>query len=234
MAKYITILLMTLSLVSCDPKQVQQALDILNQTGNSYSVADGLKQALEFGVDNSVKRLSSQGGYLNSIYKIMLPPEAQKVVNTVEKIPGFNNVEQKILAKINESAEDAASKAGPIFLNAIRGITFDDAMNILMGNDNAATTYLNQRTFNPLYGEFNPVIVNSLNKFGALDYWTEIVTAYNKIPLVKKVNPDLGDHITSKALDGLFALIAKKEKGIRTDVSQRTTDLLKNVFAKQD
>lgn len=227
---------MTLTLVSCDPKHLQTAMDILSETSSAgtFNVADGLKQALEFGVDNSVKRLSASGGYLNSIYKIALPEEAQKVIDVVAKIPGFDNVEQKILQKINASAEDAASKAGPIFLNAIRGITFEDATNILMGNDNAATSYLNQKTFNPLYGEFKPVIGNSLNKLGALDYWSEIVTAYNKIPLVKKVNPDLGDHIANKALEGLFSLIAVKEKGIRNDVNQRTTDLLKNVFAKQD
>jgi hypothetical protein len=235
MTKYLSILCLTLGLVSCDPKQIQSALDLLNSSGGtSFSVADGLKQALEVGVDTSVKKLSAQGGYMNSVYKILLPEDAQKVINVVKKVPGFDNIEQRILSKINESAEDAAKKAAPIFVSAIRGMTFADATDILMGNQNAATTYLHNKTYNPLYGEFKPVIVNSLNKFGALDLWADVVETYNKIPLLQPLNPDMADHVTGTALKGLFSLIEVKEKGIRTDVTQRTTDLLKDVFAKQD
>ena len=121
-----------------------------------------------------------------------------------------------------------------IFLQAIKTMTFDDAMNILMGPKDAATTYLNNRTYNSLYGEFNPVIDTSLDIFSVQEYWAKAVNTYNKIPFIDKVNPDLGDHVTTEALKGLFSLIAKKELGIRDDVSQRTTDLLRKVFAKQD
>ncbi len=236
MYKYLSILCLTLGLVSCDPKQLQTALDIINSTaqGSQFSVADGLKEALNFGVDASVKKLSADGGYLNSIYKIALPQEAQNVVNLVKKVPGFQNIETRIISKINAAAEDAATKATPIFVSAIKSITFDDAMTILKGKNNAATQYLNNKTYNPLFNEFKPVIVNSLNKVGALDLYTDIINAHNKIPFVEQKNPDISKHITDKALVGLFALIAKKEKGIRTDVSQRTTDLLKNVFSQQD
>jgi hypothetical protein len=139
-----------------------------------------------------------------------------------------------LIKKLNQGAEDAASKAGPIFLQAIKTMTFDDVMNILMGPNDAATNYLNNKTYNSLYGEFNPVIDNSLNKFNVQEYWGKAVDTYNKIPFVDKVNPDLGDHVTTEALKGLFSLVAIKELGIRQDVSQRTTDLLKKVFAKQD
>jgi len=234
MYKYLSILCLTLGLVSCDPKQLQSALDLINGASSGYSVADGLKEALNVGVDASVKKLSADGGYLKSIYKIALPQDAQKVVNVVKKIPGFQNVETRIIEKINTAAEDAASKASPIFVDAIKSITFDDAMNILKGKDNAATQYLNKKTYNPLFGEFKPVIISSLNKVGALDLYADIINAHNKIPFVVKKNPDISKHITDKALTGLFSLIAKKEKGIRTDVSQRTSDLLRNVFAQQD
>jgi hypothetical protein len=236
MYKYLSIMFLTLTLVGCDPTSVQRAIDLLNTTGTSgqFSVADGLKQALDFGVDSSVKQLSAQGGYLNGIYKILLPEEAQKVINVVSKVPGFQNVEANIIKKINTAAEDAATKAGPIFVNAITSITFDDAMNILKGNNNAATTYLDGKTHTALYREFQPVIVNSLNKVGALDLYSDVVTKYNTLPLVEKKNPDISDFITERALDGLFGLIAKKEEGIRTDINQRTTDLLRNVFAQQD
>ncbi len=233
--KYLTILLTSLMLISCDPKDLQ---NILNTVGNvplsNADIAAGLKEALDKGVDQSVKTLAAKGGYYDSVYKILLPKEAQGVIDKLKIIPGFSNLEQEAIKKINQAAEDAASKAGPIFLSAIKQMTFDDAMNILMGDKNAATQYLHRTTYNALYNEFKPVMVNSLNKFGALDLWKDAIDQYNSIPFITKVNPDLADHVSTKALVGLFSLVEKKEAGIRTDISQRSSDLLKRVFAKQD
>jgi hypothetical protein len=231
--KKIYFFLLPLFLISCDPADIQKAMDTFNTVSNT-DIANGLKQALNFGVDDSVKFLSKDGGYYNSVYKILLPPEARKVTDRLKGIPGFGDIEEVIVKKLNQGAEDAASKAGPIFFDAIKTMTFDDAMNILMGQENAATNYLSNKTYNNLYGEFNPIIDSSLNKFNAQEYWAKAVNTYNKIPFIDKVNPDLGDYVTTEALEGLFALVAKKEVGIRADVSQRTTDLLRKVFAKQD
>jgi len=231
--KKIYFFLLPLFLISCDPADIQKAMDSLNTVTNA-DVANGLKQALNFGVDESVAFLSKDGGYYNSAYKILLPPEARKVTDKLKSIPGFTDIEDVLIRKLNQGAEDAASKAGPIFFDAIKMMTFDDVMNILMGPNNAATSYLNNRTYNNLYSEFNPVIDNSLNKFNVQEYWAKAVNTYNKIPFIDKVNPDLGDYVTTEALSGLFALVEQKEAGIRTDVSQRTTDLLRKVFAKQD
>ncbi len=231
--KKVYFFLLPLFLISCDPADIQKAMDTLNVVSNT-DIANGLKQALNFGVDESVEFLSKDGGYYNSAYKILLPPEARKVTNKLKGIPGFGDVEEVIIRKLNQGAEDAATKAGPIFFDAIKTMSFDDAMNILMGPENAATGYLNNKTYNNLYGEFNPIIDNSLNKFNAQEYWAKAVNAYNKIPFVEKVNPDLGDNVTDEALKGLFEKKKKKEIGIREDVSQRTTDLLRKVFAKQD
>lgn len=233
--KFVPYLLMSLFLVACDPKDVQKVLDSVGSgVLSNADVANALKQALDKGVDQSVKSLSAQDGYYASVYKILLPDEAAKIIDKLKFIPGFTNLEEEAIKKINKAAEDAASKAGPIFLNAIKQMTFDDAMGILMGEKNAATTYLHNKTYQPLYGEFKPVMVSSLNKFGALDLWADAINKYNSLPFVTKINPDLADHVTSKALVGLFALVEKKELGIRSDVSQRTTDLLRKVFAKQD
>jgi len=231
--KKIYLFLLPLFLISCDPADIQKAMDTLNTVSNS-DIANGLKQALNFGVDESVDFLSKDGGYYNSVYKILLPAEARKVTDKLKNIPGFGDIEEVLIRKLNQGAEDAASKAGPIFFDVIKTITFDDAMNILMGPENAATNYLNNRTYNSLYGEFNPIIDNSLDKFKVNEYWAKAVNTYNKIPFVDRINPDLGDYVTTEALEGLFGLVAKKELGIRKDVSQRTTDLLRKVFAKQD
>ncbi|MFT4535305.1 MAG: hypothetical protein ACI9P5_002671 [Saprospiraceae bacterium] len=231
--KKIYLFLLPLFLVACDPADLQRAMDTLNSVTNT-DIANGLKQALNFGVDDSVKFLSRENGYYASAYKILLPEEARKVTDKLKFIPGFQNVEEELIKRLNKGAEDAASKAGPIFFSAIKSMSFDDAMNILMGPKDAATTYLNNKTYTGLYSEFSPIIDQSLEKFNVQDYWAQAVNQYNKIPFITKVNPDLKDYVATEALKGLFSLVAKKELGIREDVSQRTTDLLKKVFAKQD
>ena len=231
----IVLVLIPLFLLSCDPKDLQKVLDSVGSVPlTNADIAAGLKQALDKGVDQSVKTLSVTDGYYASIYKILLPEEATKVIDKLKFLPGFSDLEEQAVKKINKAAEDAASKAGPIFLNAIKGMTFEDVMGILMGEKNAATTYLNNKTHQALYDEFKPVMVSSLNKFGVLDLWSDAINKYNTIPFITKVNPDLADHVSNKALVGLFALVEKKELGIRSDISERTTDLLKKVFAKQD
>lgn len=233
--RYLSYLLISLLMISCDPKDLQKVLDGMgNVPLSNADIASGLKEALDRGVDQSVKTLSAQDGYYASVYKILLPEEATKVIDKLKIIPGFSNLEEEAIKRINKAAEDAASKASPIFLGAIKQMTFDDVMSILMGNKNAATQYLHSKTYNNLYAEFNPVMVNSLNKFGALDLWKDAITKYNSLPFITRINPDLADHVTSKALVGLFALVEKKELGIRTDISQRTSNLLQKVFAKQD
>ncbi len=222
-------------MISCDTKDLQKVLDgMSNVPLSNADIASGLKEALDKGVDQSVKMMSATDGYYASIYKILLPEEAAKVIDKLKFIPGFTNLEEEAIKRINKAAEDAASKAGPIFLGAIKQMTFDDVMGILMGNKNAATQYLHYKTYNNLYAEFNPVMLNSLNKFGALDLWRDAITKYNSLPFITRINPDLADHVTSKALVGLFSVVEKKELGIRTDISQRTSNLLQKVFAKQD
>lgn len=211
-------------------------MDTITGSGTltSAEIASGLKQALEFGISEGAQRLSERDGYYKSIYKILLPPEARKVTERLQAIPGFSDVEEIILEKINRGAEDAAKKAAPIFVDAIKAMTFNDALGILMGENNAATTYLHQATYDRLYDTFNPVIIESLDKFNARQYWADAVNTYNKIPFIEKANPDLDDYVTQEALEGLFSMVAKKELDIRNNVSARTTDLLRRVFAKQD
>ena len=219
----------SVTLISCDALK-QAASTILS----NEDVGAGLKEALNVGVVNGADALAQKGGYFNSAYKILLPPEAQQVTSRLKFIPGFSDVENQVLKKINAGAEDAAVKAKPIFLNAIQQMTFEDAMGILMGGQTAATTYLKSKTYDQLYAAFQPQIITSLDQFDARKYWGTAVNAYNKIPLLDRVNPSLDDYVTKEALKGLFTMVENKEKAIRTDQSQRTSDLLKRVFAKQD
>ncbi len=216
------------------------ACDVLNSlaTGElpltEADVAAGLKEALTIGSGKGADLLSQKDGYYKSAYKILLPAEARQVTERLKVVPGFSDVEEIILERINRGAEDAAAKAKPIFANAIRQMTITDAMNILMGNNDAATRYLERTTADALYQEFNPVIVESLDKFNARKYWADAVNAYNRIPLVNKANPSLDDYVTREALKGLFGMVEKEELNIRSNLSARTSDLLKRVFARQD
>jgi len=228
------LLLVTLFLfTSCS--DLQRILDeTTDRPLSTDEVALGLKEALNQGVDHGVSLLSAPDGFLKSQYKILLPDEAQKVTDRLQRVPGFSNVEEVILERINRSAEDAVGRAGPIFGQAIRSMTIEDAWGILRGEEDAATRYLHNKTKEQLYAEFNPVIEESLNKFNALDYWESAVNAYNSIPLVESLNPRLDDYITTKALEAVFDRIAIEELMIRNEVDRRTTDLLRRVFARQD
>ncbi len=197
-------------------------------------IGNGLKEALNLGVGEAVDFLSVEDGYYKSAYKILLPEEAQQIVGKLRAVPGFSNFEEELLLKLNRAAEDAAEKAKPIFVSAIKQMSFQDAMNILMGNPDAATTYLEKTTYDQMYAEFKPVVIASLDKFKAREYWRSGVTAYNKVPFVKKTNPELDDYVVKQSLVGLFGLVEKKEESIRENLDDRTTDLLKKVFAKQD
>lgn len=220
------------NLLSCDTLQEVAGSVLAEPT--IEEIGKGLKEALSNGVTKGVNDLSQRDGYFKSAYKILLPDEARKVSDKLKAVPGFSNLENELLEKMNRGAEDAAKEAGPIFLNAIKQLTFQDAANILMGADNAATTYLQKTTSQQLYDKFNPKIVASLDKIGANTLWKSAADTYNKIPLVTKVNNDLDDYVTRKALDGLFGKIAEEEKNIRRNKVARSTDLLKKVFAKQD
>ncbi|MBL0025745.1 MAG: DUF4197 domain-containing protein [Saprospiraceae bacterium] len=201
-------------------------------TGDESEMSAALKEALNVGVDAAVKQLSADKGYLESPFKILIPEDAQKVIDKVKMVPGFQDVETKLIHQMNQAAEIAAKKATPIFVGAIKQMTVKDAASIISGADNAATSYLETTSRQPLYDQFLPVIQASLDEVNARTYWKTVVEAYNKIPFVKKMNPALDDHVNNKGLDGLFSLIAVKEKGIRTDISQRTSDLLRKVFGK--
>jgi hypothetical protein len=201
---------------------------------SNTDIASGLKEALKIGAQNASGRLSATDGFFkNAAIKILLPPEAQQVEKTLRSI-GLGSIVDKAVLSMNRAAEDAAKQAAPIFINAITSITIQDGINILRGGNNAATNYLKGRTTNALTTAFRPVIQKSLNKVGAPDLWKTVFTTYNNLPLSKnKVNPDLANYVTERALTGLFTTIAGEEMKIRTDPAAQVTGLLKKVFGSK-
>lgn len=205
-------------------------------TGGSGPVSEGeagqgVKQALANGITNAVLQLNKEDGFFKDLlYKVLLPPDAQKVERTLRNL-GMGSMVDKAILQINRGAEDAVGFAKPIFADAIRSMTLTDALGIVRGGDTTATHYFREKTVSKLVAAFLPVIKSSLDKVDATKYYGDIVTKYNSFPTtLKKINPDLPSYVTDRATNALFDLIAKEERNIRANPIARTTDVLKKVF----
>lgn len=212
-------------------KKLKKALE--GESVSTEEVAEGLKEALTNGISKGADLVSQMDGYFkNPEIKIPFPPEVKQVETTLRNV-GLGDEVDKFILTLNRGAEDAAKEAKPIFVAAIKQMTIEDAWTILRGEEDAATEYLKRSTSSLLKEKFKPIIQNSLNKVNATKYYKDLVTSYNRIPLVQKVNPDLDEYATDKAIEGLFVMIAKEEKNIRENPLARTSELLKKVFEAQ-
>ncbi|MES2005939.1 MAG: DUF4197 domain-containing protein [Bacteroidota bacterium] len=243
--KRVFTLTLVLMLAVCFSTQAQGLKGLLNKAKDAVSgkpggalsnddIVSGLKEALVVGSQKGSNALSQVDGFFaNAALKILLPPEAQKIESTLRKVGMGKQVDDAILS-MNRAAEDACKSAAPIFGNAIKQMSFQDALGILKGGDTAATGYLRGKTTTELTSAFRPVIEQSLEKVNATKYWNTLVTSYNKVNILggQKINPDLSAYVTEKALGGIFFQVAQEEKSIRKDPLARTSEILKKVFAK--
>lgn len=211
-----------------------------------------LKSALNIGAENAVGVLGIENGFfMNQALKILLPEEISQTLSLVESVPllgdGITKLANDVVLALNRSAEDAVQTATPIFATAITSMTISDGVNILFGEDNAATSYLHEKTYTQLTDAFSPKVNASLSKelvanMSTIEIWTKFTTQYNlvansaagKLLDISPVNVNLGEYVTTKALDGLFVKVAEEESAIRTDPAARVTDLLKRVFGQLD
>lgn len=236
MKKILFISLLPFLLTNCAQLvQISEKIPQTQSVGVSDStIANGLKQALNQGIQKQVSSLTQKDGFLgDAMVKILLPQELQMVEKSLRSV-GLGNLVDQGITSLNRAAEGAVKDATPIFVNAIQQMSFTDARNILMGKENAATQYLQLTTERDLYALFNPVVRNSFSRVGADELWKNIIGQYNHLPFVQKVNPDLTDYVTQQALQGVFKKIAVEEKEIRTNFSARSSVLLERVFSLQD
>jgi hypothetical protein len=211
-------------------KDAKKLLNPKNKGLTEKDAADGIKEALVNGTGESVKMVSALDGYWgNPEIKIPFPAEAKDMESKLRAM-GMGKKVDEFNESMNRAAEKAANEAKNIFIAAIKNMTVRDAINIVKGTDNAATMYLKNNTSPELIGKFKPIIKTSLDNVNATKYWSDLITVYNKIPFIKKMNPDLPQYVTQKAIDGLFIMIAKEELKIRKDPAARTSELLKKVF----
>lgn len=238
MKKIIFILMFSVTAMSCgDLGQVLSTTgDILNSGAlSNKDAAAGIKQALEFGVLNGTSFLGKRDGFLkNAAYHILMPKEVRTFETKIRNNPIANALAgaylDKVKTSMNRGAEKAMAQAKPIFVNAIRSITIQDAVNIVTGRDGGATDFLKRATLTQLTQKFSPVIGNSLNSVGIEKPWNKVSSAYNMVA-GKNVNTNLTSYVTERATAGLFKKIREEEHDIRANPAKRTTDLLKRVFA---
>jgi Protein of unknown function (DUF4197) len=204
------------------------------QDPSTLQMAGGLKDALLQGTNKSTVQLSAVDGFFgNAAVKILFPPEAQKAEKTLRKM-GLNSLCDKVILSMNRAAEDAAKQAEPIFVDAIKQMSFTDVTNILLGKQDAATQYFKRTTTAQLIAKFKPIIKVSLDKVGATKYYSTAAGEYNKLPFVSHINPDITDYATQKAIDGIFVEIALEELNIRKNISVRSTPMMKTAFSFAD
>jgi nitrogen regulatory protein PII len=227
-------LVMSLFTICLNAQILKEAAKILNQSSgfSEKEASEGIKEALTNGTNNSVTLVSKVNGYFkNSEIKIPFPKDA-KIVETKLRAIGLGKQVDNVVLALNRAAENAAKEAAPIFIAAIKNMTITDAINIVKGDNNAATKYLEKSTNAELIAKFQPIIKKSLGKVDATKYWSKAMSSYNKLPFVNKINPDLNEYVTNKAIEGLFVMIAKEELKIRQNPVAQTTELLKKVFGK--
>ena len=234
MKKLLGLLLITGLFTGCD---VLQQLPQAAGAGGSVTEAEagqGIKEALSQGLVKAVLQLNREDGFFkDALYKVLLPPDAKKIENTLRTV-GLGSIVDKAILQINRGAEDAAGYAKPIFVNAIKNMSLNDAIGLVRNGDTSATHFFREKTTAQLMNAFAPVIKSSLDKVEATKYYSDMVNKYNNFPTTfTKINPDLVNYVTSKATNALFDQVALEEKNIRTNFAARTTDILKKVFGRQ-
>ena len=228
MKKLLSVLLLSAALSSCD---VLSKLPTGMGGVTEGEAGAGIKEALGQGLVRAVLQLNKPDGFFkDALYKVLLPPDAKKIENTLRDL-GMSKMVDKAILAINRAAEDAAGFAKPIFVDAIKSMTISDAIGLVRNGDTSATHFFRMKTTDKLIAAFMPVIKSSLDKVEATKYYGDIVTTYNNFPTTfKKINPDLPSFVTGRATNALFDIVAKEEINIRQNILARTTDLLRKVF----
>ena len=230
-------LLLAAGCESVNTGDVSRALTTALGSGQGGMTTDtviaGLKEALRVGTEKTVTQTSRQGGYSeNEAIRITVPEKIEKMADALRKV-GLGRQVDAFEAKMNDAAEQAAAEAAPVFVNAIKDMTFADARQILRGSDTAATEYFRENTSAELTRRYSPVVRKQMENLGVVRTFDDLQNRYNKLPLVADMNYQIEDYVVEEALNGLFAVLAKEEKAIRKDPAARTTALLKQVFGSQ-
>lgn len=229
---------LSLGLVSCDVLNEAADILILDDSASKPSLTNdeviaGLKEALNVGIKNSVDLTSVTDGFLgNADIRLPFPEDAMKVKQKALDW-GLDGQVEKFETTLNRAAEEATKEALPIFKDAILNMSISDGFGILNGGEGAATKFLKDKTTSQLVTAFSPKVEAAISKVKLTEYWEPIINKYNGAMTLtggEKLNPDLNQYVTERAISGLFFMVEKEENKIRKDPVARVSELLQKVF----
>jgi len=236
MKRVIVILMMAVCFCGCDMLLSTTGGSSLNSMSQT-ELGKAVKELLQVSADNSLAKLGVNNGFFqNNEVKIPFPPALKNVEEKLKQV-GFSNQVNQFTEKLNRSAEDAASGVKEIFKTAITQMTINDALSIILGNDDAATQYMRKTTTAAITSKVSSVVAKSNEKIKLASYWTPLATKYNAVMMLtggSQVNTDLTQYVTEKAVEGIFKTMAKEEKVVRTKASAQTSSLLRTVFGSSN
>ena len=199
---------------------------------SSAQASSGLKEALSRGVTTAISETGKPGGYENNpLIKIGMPDRLKSVEKGLRMI-GMGSQVDKFEHSMNAAAEQAAPAAKNILMQALKSMTFDDAMKILTGGNTAGTEYFKRTTSAQVSDAFRPIVVKAMASNGVTDEFDGLMKSASQMPFVKAQSLDINNYVLEKSVDGLFTMMGEQEKQIRSNPAARVTPLLKAVFGK--
>lgn len=214
-------------------RELADAALALARRGTADRETAGLREALEVATGRAVARTSRDGGFrANDLIRIRLPEPLETPARLL-RVAGFGAQVDELETAMNRAAERAAAGATPLFVDAVRGLTFADARRIIGGGGTAATDYFRERTGDRLAARFRPEVQDAMRQVGLYHRYEVLLASYDRLPFTEKPNLDLSEYVTARTVDGLFRALGEEERRIRTDPVARTTELLREVFGNR-
>lgn len=227
--------------IICAPAQAlagAAALSLLGMSGAraaGFSQADAsgaVRAALERGADLAVKQLGQVNGFMsNDKIRIPLPDVLEKAAPLLRAV-GRGRQMDELVTSMNHAAENAVSLALPLLNQAIKGMSLQDARQILTGGDHAVTDFFATKTRTPLTQQFTPLVDKAIAKLSLAQRYNELAGKAGSMGLLKgQQAATVQQHVTTKALDALFFVIGEEERRIRKDPVGTGSAILKKVFS---
>lgn len=213
-------------LISASASSAAAGLDALSNA----DAARGLKQALADASAAAIARLGKTDGFFgNPQVKIPLPKSMQRIEGALRLFGKQDEADELVLA-MNRAAESAVPEAKALLADAIRNMSVSDAKGILTGGDTAATEYFRRATQANLSGRFLPIVKKVTDRSGLARQYNALAGQGMSFGLVSKDEATVENYVTSRALDGLYFMIAEQEKQFRRDPVGAASGIVRKVF----
>ncbi|WP_156457951.1 DUF4197 domain-containing protein [Sphingomonas sp. Leaf412] len=184
-------------------------------TGFGGGAQEALQRLLEISTGRAVERLVAGNGFLNDpAARLPVPPELSRGREgaVLGALLNARPVQQQLSLMVNQAAGEAADRAAPVIFDAIRRLTFADALGIVRGGPTSATDYLERSVGTGIVDAMLPGVGQVLRGFdgnGVLGPVLGAATGVNVVAIQRVV--------AVQAARSLFGAIGREEAAIRRD-----------------